>query len=154
MANDPEANLAALEAAYARWSDTKGGNVDEIIGMFDEEIEMHSALSDDVPDAISGVHMRHEEAAQYFEGLLRDWEMVKYEVDRFIVDAGGDDIVMVGRCAWRNKATGNVVESPKVDIHTFRDGKVVRFQEVYDTLGFARALGAVRDVEPAEMAKA
>ena len=43
----------------------------------------------------------------------------------------------------RNKATGRVVDTPKVDIHTFRDGKVVRFQEAYDTLGFARALGAV-----------
>jgi ketosteroid isomerase-like protein len=67
--------------------------------------------------------------------------MVSFEVERLI--DGGDDIVMVGRCAWRNKATGRVVESPKVDIHSFRDGKVVRFQEVFDTLGFARALGAV-----------
>jgi uncharacterized protein len=74
---------------------------------------------------------------------VRDWEMISYDVDRFIVGEGGDEIVMVGRCGWRNKATGKVADIPKVDIHTFRDGKVVRFQEVYDTLGFARALGAV-----------
>jgi uncharacterized protein len=137
------ANLAALEGVYARWHSTKGGNVGEILDLFDEEVEMHSALTPDVPDAVAGTHVRREEAAQYFEGLLRDWEMLFYHVDRFIVGAGGDEIVMVGRCAFRNKATGNVVDTPKVDIHTFRNGKVVRFQEVYDTLGFARALGAV-----------
>src|SRR5687768_5271867 len=109
--------------------------------MFDDEIEMHSPLPDDVPDPIAGTKRRRDQAEQYFAGLLRDWEMVSFEVERLI--DGGDDIVMVGRCAWRNKATGRVVESPKVDIHSFRDGKVVRFQEVFDTLGFARALGAV-----------
>ena len=140
---DRDSNLAALKGAYERWSSTRGGNVDEILDLFDDEIEMRSALSPDIPDAVAGVHLRRDEAAQYFEGLLRDWEMLSYDVDRYIVGEGGDEIVMVGRCAWRNKATGKVVDTPKVDIHTFRNGKVVRFQEVYDTLGFARALGVV-----------
>jgi ketosteroid isomerase-like protein len=143
MMADRDSNLAVLKGAYERWNSTKGGNVDEILDMFDDEIEMHSALSEDVPHAVSGVHLHREEAAAYFEGLLRDWEMLSYDVDRFIVGEGGDEIVMVGRCAWRNKANGNVVNMPKVDIHTFRNGKVVRFQESYDTLGFARALGVV-----------
>ena len=134
-------NLEALRGAYARWSGTKGGNVDEILDLFDAQIEMRSALSEDVPDPIAGTHRRWQQAAQYFSGLLRDWEMLAFDVDRLI--DGGDEIVMVGRCAWRNRATGKVVDTPKVDIHTFRNGKIVRFQEVYDTLGFARALGAV-----------
>lgn len=138
-----EDNLATLKGAYERWHSTKGGNVDEILDMFDEEIEMRSALPADVDDPVAGTHVRREQAAEYFAGLLRDWEMISYDVDRFIVGEDGDEIVMVGRCAWRNKATGRVVDTPKVDIHTFRGGKVVRFQEVYDTLGFARALGAV-----------
>jgi ketosteroid isomerase-like protein len=139
MASNP--NLELLRGAYARWGETKGGNVGEILDMFDDSIEMRSALTEDVPDAIAGTKRSRAEAASYFEGLLRDWEMVSFEAERFI--DGGDEIVMVGRCAWRNRATGRIVESPKVDIHSFRNGKVVRFQEVYDTLGFARALGAV-----------
>lgn len=141
MAENP--NLELLRGAYARWGETKGGNVEEILDMFDDTIEMRSALTEDVPDAIAGTKRSRAEAAAYFDGLLRDWEMVSFEAERFIVGEDGDEIVMVGRCAWRNKATGRIVESPKVDIHSFRDGKVVRFQEVYDTLGFARALGAV-----------
>jgi ketosteroid isomerase-like protein len=136
-------NLETLRGAYARWGETRGGNVDEILDMFAEEIEMHSALPADVDDPVAGTHINRAQAAEYFEGLLRDWEMVRYDVDRFIVGETGDDIVMVGRCAWRNRTTGLVVDTPKIDIHTFKGGKVVRFQEVYDTLGFARALGAV-----------
>lgn len=142
MASNP--NLEKLRGAYERWGSTKGGNVDEILGMFADEIEMVSALPDDVPDAVAGTHRTRAEAAQYFEGLARDWDMVSFDVDRFIVSEAGDEIVMVGRAAFRNKATGRVVDTPKVDIHSFnQEGKVVRFQEVYDTLGFARALGVV-----------
>src|SRR3954469_5358381 len=138
-----ESNLEILRKAYANWANSKGANVEEIIDMFDEDIEMHSALAPEVPAAIAGVHIRKSEARDYLAGLLNDWEMISYDVDRFIVDASGNEIVMVGRCAWRNKTNGNVVDSPKIDIHSFRDGKVVRFQESFDTLGFARALGHV-----------
>jgi ketosteroid isomerase-like protein len=135
-------NLAALEGAYARWSSTKGGNAAEILDLFDDEVEMHSALGPDVPDAVAGVHLSRAGASDYFEGLLRDWEMLSYDVERFVSE--GDTIVMIGRCAWRNRATDAVVDTPKIDVHTFNAaGRVVRFQEVYDTLGFARALGAV-----------
>jgi ketosteroid isomerase-like protein len=139
-----EANLATLQGVYERWNSTKGGNVGEILDMFDEEIEMLSALAADVPTPVAGVHLRRAEARGYFEGLLADWDMIHFTVDRFIVGEGGGEIVMVGSCGWRNKASGEVVETPKIDVHTFNDaGKVVRFQESYDTLGLARALGAV-----------
>ena len=142
-----EANLATLQGAYARWHETKGGSADELLDMFDDEVEMLSALSADVPHEVSGVHMHRAEAAQYFEGLARDWEMIFYHVDRFIVgeeDANGDnEIVMVGRCSWKNRNTGITLDVPKIDVHSFKGGKVVRFQESYDTLAFARALGMV-----------
>lgn len=135
-------HLPALVAAYRRWAETKGANVEEILDMFADEIEMLSVLTDDVPDEISGRHVNRDGARAYFTGLLRDWEMLSYSCDRFVAD--GDDIVMIGRCAWRNRATGLEVDSPKIDVHSFNHaGKVFRFQEVFDTLGFARALGMV-----------
>lgn len=54
----------------------------------------------------------------------------------------GDDVVMIGRCAWRRRATGAPVDSPKVDIRHFEFGKVTRFTELFDSLAFARAVGA------------
>lgn len=144
MADNP--NLATLERAYERWGRTKGGNVDEILDLFRDDVEMRSVLVPDVPSDLSGIHAQREQAAAYFEALLRDWEMLYFDVDRYIAD--GDDIVMVGRMGWRNRATGNEVHSPKVDIWQFRDGKVVSFFELFDSLGFAQAIGAVPSMAP------
>ena len=138
-----QSNLATLRNVYRNWHESKGGSVGEILDLFDEEVEMHSALSGDVPASVSGAHITRAQARDYFEGLLRDWEMIYYQVDRYIVEENGDEIVMVGRCSFRNKATGGVLDTPKIDICTFRDGKIIRFQESYDTLGFARAMGHV-----------
>jgi len=137
-----DANLATLQGAYTRWSETRGGNAAEILEMFDENVEMVSVLGPDIPDPVAGMHFGRAGAATYFEGLLRDWEMVDWEIQQYV--DGGDVIAVVSRCAWRNRATGKVIDTPKIDVHTFNtNGKVIRFQEAYDTLGFARALGAV-----------
>ncbi|HEX4736272.1 MAG TPA: nuclear transport factor 2 family protein [Allosphingosinicella sp.] len=136
-----QSNLDRLRSIYENWDSSKGGSAAEILDLFDEDVEMRSALGSDVPSAVAGTHVKKAEAKAYFEGLLRDWEMISYEVERYIVDREGDEIVMVGRCAWRNKATGRELDTPKIDVCTFRDGKIVRFQESYDTLAFARALG-------------
>ena len=136
-----EANLAALQNVYRNWHESKGGSVGEILDLFDDEIRMHSALAPDVEAPVAGAHVTKAEARAYFEGLLAEWEMLAYEVDRFVVGDGGDEIVMIGRCAFRNRATGKVLDTPKIDVCTFRDGKIVRFQESYDTFSFARAQG-------------
>ena len=133
--------LEALEGAYKRWAETKGGNVDEILGFMADEIEMRSVLSPDIPQEISGSHSTKAQARAYFEGLLADWEMLSWEVDRFIAD--GDDIVMVGRCAWRSRHNGAELSSPKVDIWHFENGKATRFLEMFDSLGFARTTGMI-----------
>lgn len=90
------ANLATLQSAYAGWSSTKGGNVAEIIDMFDETVEMRSALSPDVPDAVAGIHMNRAGAQDYFDGLLRDWEMVSYDVEKFVVQGPSPVPAMAG----------------------------------------------------------
>ena len=75
---------------------------------------------------------------EYFQTVARDWEMIDFQVNRLI--DGGDDVVMVGRCAWRNRATGKVVETPKVDVWRFAQGKAVSFLEMFDSLAFVRAI--------------
>jgi len=139
MTDNP--HLPVLEQAYRNWNETKGGSFEEILDLFADEVEMRSVLSPDIPHEVSGTHRTKAEAVNYFASLARDWEMLAYDVDRFIAD--GDDIVMVGRCAWRNRATGNVVDTPKVDIWHFENGKITQFLEMFDSLGFVQALGAV-----------
>ena len=122
----------------------RGGSADEILDLFDVKVEMRSVLSPDLPSGIAGVHRTRQQAADYFEALARDWEMIDYVVDQFVADGEyGEDVVMIGRCAWRHRETGREVDTPKVDIWHFEFGKATRFTEMFDSLAFARAVGAV-----------
>jgi ketosteroid isomerase-like protein len=136
----PNPNVAALQQAYRRWSDTRGGSAPEVLDLFADGIEMRSVLGSEMATELAGVHRSREEAQRYFEALSREWEMLYYEVERFIAE--GDEVVMVGRCGYRNKTTGREVHTPKVDLWHFEDGRATRFSEYYDTLGLATAADA------------
>ena len=143
MSIESNPHVVALRHAYRRWRETKGGSAEEILALFDDRIEMRSVLGSDVPSGLAGVHRTREEARDYFAALAAEWEMVDYVVDQFVADGEyGEDVVMIGRCSWRHRATGVEVESPKVDIWRFEFGRVTRFTEMFDSLGFARAVGA------------
>ena len=144
MAAHKNPNVAALERAYAHWSETKGGSADEVLALFDERVEMRSVLTPEVPSELAGSHVAKAEAAEYFAALARDWEMLYYDVYQFVADGeAGPDVVMIGRCAWRHRETGAEVDTPKVDIWHFENGRATRFMELFDSLAFARAVGAV-----------
>ena len=140
--NNP--HVVALKQAYARWRESKGASADEVLALFDEDVEMRSVLAPDLPSEIAGVHLSRQRAADYFAALARDWEMIYFDVYQLIADGEqGQDVVMVGRCAWRHRETGAEVDTPKVDIWHFENGKATRFMEMFDSLAFARAVGAV-----------
>ena len=63
--------------------------------------------------------------------IAKDWEMIHYTTEPFAV--AGDRVVMLGRTAWRHRKTGQSFDTPKADLATFRDGRVVEFIEFYDT---------------------
>jgi uncharacterized protein len=73
----------------------------------------------------------------------RRWDETKGSIhftpEEFVVE--GDRVVMIGRCAFRHRRTGKVVDTAKCDVWRFRQGKAVDFMEFYDT---AQALEATR----------
>ncbi len=127
-----------LREAYALWAASKGATSGQWLELLGDEIEMRTVLSSDLPDDLAAARYTKNGAMEYFQTLARDWEMVEFQVNRFI--DGGDDVAMVGRCAWRNRATGKVVETPKVDVWRFAQGKAVSFLEMFDSLAFVRAI--------------
>ena len=137
-------HVAALERLYARWSETKGGAAEEVLALLDDRVEMRSILAPELPSELAGSHVSKSQAAGYFAALARDWEMLYFDVYQFIADGDeGEDVVMIGRCAWRHRQTGAEVDTPKVDIWHFEGGRATRFMEMFDSLAFARAVGAV-----------
>jgi ketosteroid isomerase-like protein len=94
-------------------------------------------LEPDVQHELARVQRTREDAKTYFKALLDDWEMIDFPQEKIVAD--GDTVVWIGRCHWRNRHDGKELDTPKIDVWTFRDGKAVRFFEMFDSLGFARA---------------
>jgi ketosteroid isomerase-like protein len=134
---DSDLPLDQLKSAYDNWRRTKGGNLDEVLNLFDDQIEMHSVLEPGVKHELARVQTSREDTRKYFRELLDNWEMIDFPTEKVLAE--GDTVVWIGRCHWKNKQDGKELDTPKIDVWTFRNGKAVRFFEMFDSLGFARA---------------
>jgi ketosteroid isomerase-like protein len=126
-------------AAYRSWRETKGGSADLFLELMADDCHMRSVLSPKVGDDLALHRKSRNEAHDYFDAVARDWEMIDYPQDRIVAD--GDTVVWIGRCHWRHRATGREIDTPKVDIWRFANGKAVDFLEMFDSLGFVRTAG-------------
>ncbi len=139
MSDEREATPAArLRQAYEAWSESRGARSGQWIELLGDSIEMRSVLTPELPDDLAAIRRNLSGALEYFQTVSRDWEMIDFRAERYI--DGGFDVVMVGRCAWRNRATAKLVDTPKVDIWHFENGKAVSFLEMFDSLAFVRAI--------------
>ena len=132
---------ARLAAAYDAWHASRGRTPEAFFALYDEDIELHSILEASLMDAMRGPFIGKGAALAYFTAIAEAWEMIAASADSFI--ARGDKVVVVGRATWRNLMTLRVVDGPKVDVWTVRDGLAVHFLEMFDSHGTARALGVV-----------
>lgn len=132
-------NIALLKEAYTQWVDRKGADFACWANIMSDEAALGS-LADGRPEMpFTAPRASKAEILGYLEGLMQDWELVNHDMNEFI--AQGDRVVVVGRVAWRNRATGKIADTPKVDIWRIRDGKAVDYVEFYDT---ARSIEAAR----------
>jgi uncharacterized protein len=75
-----------------------------------------------------------------FARIAGEWEGFAVAPEG-ILDAG-DTVVGHGHYSGTYKASGGRVRAQFAHFFTFRDGKVVKFQQYTDTAQFARAVGA------------
>jgi ketosteroid isomerase-like protein len=130
MATEAE-NVAILRKAYEAWSGAKAANLDCWVSIMADDARLKSLA--DGAEAVPFTRSRagRSEIIEYLEGLTREWEMLSYDVDEFV--AQDDRVVAIGSTSWRNKLTGKVAATPKIDVWRMRDGKVTEFSEFYDT---------------------
>ena len=124
-------NIRVLDQAYKDWHDSKGLGVNHLAEVFDDGVQVMSLAG-----GAEGVEFTRQRAGKadflsYLVGLTADWEMSFYRIDEYI--AQNDRVVAVGSTSWRNKSTGKIVVTPKIDIWRMKDGKAVQFSEFYDT---------------------
>jgi len=124
-------NLAKLQDAYRRWNETKGKDTTMWKSLFSEKVLLRSLAAGRPGMEFTLECQSPKDIDRYFEGLTGQWDMIHYTTRSFAVD--GDHIVMLGSTSWKHKTTGGVFDTPKVDLVSFRDGRVVQFFEFYDT---------------------
>ena len=133
------ANADRIRAAYANWQDTLGRDPEPFIALMGERFEMASVLDPPHLTELARNHRGLERVRDYFAALDADWEMIDFPTEKVVEQ--GDTVVWIGRCTWRNRHTGIVVGTPKVDIWTFEGGQAVGMLEMFDTVAFARGAG-------------
>ena len=75
-----------------------------------------------------------------FARLASEWDGFHVVSEQFL-DAG-DTVVMTGRYAGTWRGSGRAMNPQVAHFWTLAGGKVVRFQQLVDTLAVARAIGA------------
>ena len=136
---------ARLAAAYRAWHASHGRAPEHFFALYDEDIELHSILEASLMEEVSGPFIGKGAALAYFTAIAEAWEMIEARADSFV--AQGDKVVVIGHATWRNLRTLRIVDGPKVDVWTVRDGLAVNFLEMFDSYGTARALGLVDPLE-------
>lgn len=130
-----------LAAAYAAWTTSRGRQPAAFYDLYADDIELHSVLEGSLSQHDAGPFIGKAAALGYFIAIAERWEMLELRTDGFA--RGADTVIWHGHSAWRNMKTLRVVAGPKADIWTVRGGRAVRLLEIYDSYGFARAIGLV-----------
>jgi ketosteroid isomerase-like protein len=101
----------------------------------DPEIEW----SEDPQRADARIYRGHEGVRESFEQWLDQWEEYAFEVER-IVDCG-EAVLAVTHEHGRGTTSGASVSARNFMVLTFRDGKLLRYQEFYDEADALKAAG-------------
>ncbi len=130
-------NVAKLKHAYRQWHESKGASVKAWLDLMVDDVRCYSIAAGPPEAEFTAPINSKKDFERYFKGLLDDWEMIHYTTNEFIAE--GERVAGRGSTAWRNRKTGKLVDTPKADFWTFRDGKAVEFHEFYDTAALIAA---------------
>jgi len=124
----------------------KDGDIASLLQRYHDDAEWVGPDSDIVPFA--GSYHGKPGIAQFFQRLADSSQATRFEVRECIAE--GDKVVAIGDASWVVRATGRTYEVPWTHIFTLRDGKVARFETIYDITAAERAFGGDQGARPAK----
>ena len=115
------------------------GDVPAVVAAMSPDIEWNEAENFPYSD---GNPYRGPEAilGGVFARIGGEWDGFSVDHEEFF-DAG-DTVIMTGRYTGSHKGSGQDMNPQVAHFWTLEDGKVVRFQQLVDTLAVARCTGA------------
>lgn len=137
-------NVTLVQQSYAAFS---RGDIQAIVNACSDQVEWRTPKPEGVP--FGGDYRGRDQVARFFAELNQHEEITRFEPREYV--AQGDRVVALGSYACKARATGRKAESDWVHVFTIRNGKIVRFQEYFDT---AAALIAHRKAGAPQVAMA
>jgi ketosteroid isomerase-like protein len=130
-----EDNLDVIRRGYEAFG---RGDINALLESFDEQIQWVTPGPPEL--ATSGKRTGRQEVAEFFGAVNQAFDIQRFEPEEFI--AQSDRIVVLGSETARVKTTGKVIELDWVHVFKMRNGKVVAFQEFFDTAAVVAAMNA------------
>ncbi len=130
-----EDNLDVVRRGYDAFG---RGDIDALLELFDEQIQWVTPGPSEL--ATSGRRTGRQEVGQFFASVNELFDVQRFEPRDYI--AQGDRVVVLGVEAARVRSTGKLLELDWVHVFTMRTGKVIAFQEFFDTAAVVAAMSA------------
>lgn len=125
-------NIAAVQKLYAAFASQ---NIDAILGALSPTVEWGEPANPLNPAA--GTRHGHAGFLEWLRIGHESEEVLVLEPKQFLVDA--DSVAVVGYTQCLARPTGKRYETDFVHLITFKDGKIERFREFFDTYAAAEA---------------
>lgn len=128
-----EQNVALVRGLYEAFN---RGDVDAVLGAFDENIEWHEA--EGMP--YGGVYHGPQEVAEnVFGPVTNDVENFAVTPEEFYAD--GDVVIVTSMYSGTAVQSGSEVRIPGIHLWTIREGRVTHLRQYADTAKYNEALG-------------
>ena len=110
-------------------------DIDTILGMLSPDVEWGEPSNPF--NLAAGMRHGHEGFLEWLNIGRQSEEIIVLEPWKFLTD--GDTVAVVGYTKCLAKPTGRSYETDFVHLVTIKDGKIVRFQEFFDTFATVEA---------------
>src|SRR4051812_36357268 len=119
-------NTKVVQEAYGAF---KTGDIPSVLSLMSNDVNWRLPDVENMPQA--GQRRGLEQVTEFFSILGDTQEALQFDPNEFI--AQGEKVVALGHYRWKINSSGREYESDFVHVFTVRDGKIVGFDEYFDT---------------------
>jgi len=126
-------NIETVQGAYAAFG---RGDINGVLATLDQNVVWKTPGAGQVPTG--GIRRGVSQVADFFGQLVQVVQFESFQPQTFVEQ--GDKVIVLGADVFKVKGSSRSISEPWCHIFTFKNGKVVEFQEILDTATYASEL--------------